>query len=312
MLYYCIWGAISSFYGWFMPSQPMYRISSNGWHGPQIMKGNATTMSTKRIFTLCTTLAVSMTFATAALAETLKMEPRDVAPAFRFTMTENGGTVQNYWDGIQTRDLDTDTAFRLFCTDLYTYTSNAFSYGGQSYNTTSLADSPFHNDLQKAQLQSLFDHVYTKAYNDDYAYNNDANSTLYGSLLQFAVWEIVNDTGDYLSLRDGGDLRFINAEVLSPYGTYVKSTETLELALSTLDSWFYAILNDAWDEIGYAEDKVNLTVYIAEGGSHLSQTFIGIDPYGKTATPEPMTIMIVGLGIAGVGAAAARQRMRKK
>ena len=265
-------------------------------------------MFAKRFFVLSVAMVISAIFATRTVAETLLLEPRDVAPAFRFTMTERGGTVQNYWDGIQTKDLDTDTAFRLFCTDLYTYTSGAFSYSGQIYDTTTLADSPFHSELQKAQLQSLFDHVYTKAYNDDYSYNNE----FYAALLQFAVWEIVNDTGDYLSLRSGGDLRFTNAEVLD-HGYYVSSTDTLELALSTLDDWFNAILGDTWSEIGYEEDKVNLTVYIAAGGSHVSQTFIGVDPYAKHyQTPEPTTMLIVGLGIAGAGAFAARRRTKQE
>ena len=269
-------------------------------------------MSVTRFFTLSVALIVSVAWTVASFAETLKIEPRDAIPAFRFTMSERGGVVQNYWDGIQTRDLDTDTAYRLFCTDLYTYTSGAFGgNAGQMYETTTLADSPFHSDLQKAQLQSLFDHVYTQAFNDDYSYNN----SFYASLFQFAVWEIANDTGDYLSLRDGGDLRFINAEVLNSSGYYVSSQETLDSALNTLDSWFYAIVNDAWDEIGYEEDKVNLTVYLAEGGTHVSQTFIGVDPYSKhyqnTATPEPTTMLIIGLGIAGAGAIAARQRRKK-
>ena len=269
-------------------------------------------MSTTKLFALSVTLVVSAAFTVETFAETLLMQPRDIAPTYRFIMSEaNGTSTYNYWDGIQTKDLDTDTAYRLFCTDLYTYTSNAFSYTGQGYTSTALANSEFHTDLQISQLQSLFDHVYTKAFNADYSYNND----FYASLFQFAIWEIVNDTADELSLREG-DLHFLDAGYLASNGvSYYQSNEVMEEALTTLDSWFYAIVNNAWDEIGYDEDKVNLTVYLAEGGTHVSQTFIGVDPYAthyQAATPEPTTMLIVGLGIVGIGTIAARRKTQKK
>jgi hypothetical protein len=271
-------------------------------------------MSTQKFFTLSAALIILMVAATTTLAETLVSEPRDAAPAFLYIMSMKGGTTSNYWDGIQTRDLETDTAYRLFCSDLYTYTSSAFSYGGQTYTTATLADSSFHTDLQKAQLQSLFDHVYTKAFNDDYS----TSDALLASLFQFAIWEIMNETSDYLSLREG-DLRFTNAGYLAANSsTYYQSNTVLEQALSTLDSWFYAILHDAWDEINYEEEHVNLTVYVAAGGTHVSQTFIGVDPYAQhyqnsvSTTPEPTTLVLVGLGLAGAGIAAARKRRMKK
>jgi len=158
--------------------------------------------------------------------------------------------------------------------------------------------------LQKTQIQSLFDHVYAQAFRDDYSVNN----AFYASLFQFALWEITNEIQGNLSLRDG-DLRLGNVAPLGADGKYVYDPALRELALDTLDSWFFAILNDSWDTIGYAEQKVNLTMYIAEGGTHVSQTFIGAE-YSSSSTPEPATIAVVGLGLAGL-ALIRRTRRRK-
>jgi hypothetical protein len=183
---------------------------------------------------------------------------------------------------------------RLFCADLFTQTSDNFDDGtGQVYHSTSLADSPFHSDIKKAQIQSLFDHVYTKAFNDDYSINN----TFYAALFQFALWEITNDPTNNLSLRNG-DLRLGNVAPLGSNGQYDSWDSALrDRALDTSDLWFYAILNDAWDKIGYDKDTVILTQYIAEGGAHVSQTFIGVE---HSSVPEPATILVAGLGVAGL------------
>jgi hypothetical protein len=65
------------------------------------------------------------------------------------------------------------------------------------------------------------------------------------------------------------------------------------------------------------EDYVDydLTVYVAEGGKTVSQTLISVtgspnrEPFeSTTATPEPATMLIFGLGLAGLGFA---RRMKK-
>jgi hypothetical protein len=223
---------------------------------------------------------------------------RDTIPQFAFQlMTQAGSNSASYTDGVGVYDNDTNDVFRLFCTDLYTSTSTAFGGEGQLYHTATLTESPFHTETQKVQLQSLFDHVYTKAFNADYS----AKDSLYSTIFQLAVWEIANDTSDRLSLRDG-DIYITNALVIKkgPEGqnqNYWDRT-VLQSALDTLDTWFSAIINNNWEAIGYSEDKVDLTIYLAEGGTDKSQTFIGVKP--GVGTPEPATMLIIGLGFAGL------------
>jgi hypothetical protein len=246
-------------------------------------------------------ILIAALFTAHANADTL-IDNTNKLPSFKLALSENGSTAWWYGDGVQVKDIDSDTAFRLFCADFNTDTSSGFNDGtGQVYNPSALTASPFHTDLQKGQLQSLFDHVYTKAYNDDYSTKND----LYANIFQFAVWEIIHETADTLSLRDG-DLFIKGAAVLRPEGHYVWDNTNLELVLSTLDDWFDAIVNDTWNTYGYDEDHVSLTVYMAEGGTDRSQTFIGVDP---NVTPEPATMLMFGIGIAGL---ALRRRFTKK
>ncbi|MDR3234818.1 MAG: PEP-CTERM sorting domain-containing protein [Planctomycetaceae bacterium] len=248
-------------------------------------------------------LGIAALCSTSVYAERLASD-RNTIPAFAFQLSRDAGqNYASYTDGVQLKDVDTNDAYRLFCTDLYTYTSSDFSSGaGQVYNPVSLADSMFHTDVQKVQLQSLFDHVYTKAFNADYSVKDD----LYANIFQLAVWEIANDTASNLSLRDG-DIAITKALVIKqgPNGENLNywDNAVYNTALNTLDSWFDAIINDNWAAIGYDEDRVNLTVYMAEGGTSASQTFIGV-----AVAPEPATMLILGLGIVGLGLARKRKR----
>ncbi|MDR3232843.1 MAG: PEP-CTERM sorting domain-containing protein [Planctomycetaceae bacterium] len=237
-------------------------------------------------------LGIAALCSTSVYADRLVSDPNATYPAFYFRLQTQQGTISTYTDGIQVKDTETNDAYRLFCTDLYTYTSSSFNNSngsGQVYDPVSLTNSIFHTDTQKVQLQSLFDHVYTKAFNADYSVKDSA----YANIFQLAVWEIANDSASNLSMRDGD---------ISLLGCSWGSTQ-LNQTLDTLDSWFDAIINDSWSDIGYAEDHVNLTVFMPEGGNHVSQTFLGV-----AITPEPATMLILGLGIAGLGLARKRRK----
>jgi hypothetical protein len=251
------------------------------------------------------TIAALTVFGTAltANADWLASQP-DSLLKFNYQVVTKYMSPLTEADGIKVYDKDADIAYRVFCTDLFTSTSRSFSSGGgQKYNPVALELSTFHSDTQKAQLQSLFDHVYTKAFNADYSYNDP----FYASIFNLAVWEIVHETSGALSL-ESGDL-YIRQAYERMVGTderihNVPNAKFLAKALATTADWFDAILNGSWEDYGYSEDKVNLTVWIAEGGTKVSQTFIGVAP-----TPEPATMLILGLGITGLGIA--RRRMAK-
>ena len=207
-----------------------------------------------------------------------------------------------YADGINVEDTSKEDTFRVFCSDLYTFTSDDFSGTGQSYKSVFLANSTFHTDLQKSQLQSLFDHVYTKAFNDDYSMNDP----LYASIFQIAVWEIVHDSGNLSATS--GNIQLTGAATLNANGKHYIDNNAFANIQSTLGQWYEAILNDSWDVLGYEYDPVTLTVWLAEGGSNVSQTFVGVN-LSSVATPEPATLAIIGLGLAGLGLA--RRRITK-
>ncbi|GHT30812.1 hypothetical protein FACS1894214_1360 [Planctomycetales bacterium] len=209
-------------------------------------------------------------------------------------------------EGIGVGNKDDNSIFNVMCSDLNTFTSPEFadSNAGQSYNRVALNDSTFHSANQKQQLQSLYDHVYWKAFDQDYGVIDPA----YAAMFQLAVWEIMNDSSDTLSLRNGDlyitDFYNTNAD-RTGWGTHM-STAQQEQLLAMSDAWFNAIINDSWDLIGYSENKSNLTVWVAEGGTDSSQTFIGVAP-----TPEPATMLIFGLGMAGFAAGKLRNRIKK-
>ena len=211
----------------------------------------------------------------------------------------NGGASQ-WGDGLLLREIENNDTLRVFCADFYTSVSDHFYGEGQAYVSGSLAASDLYTDLQKAQLQSLFDHVYTKAYNDDYSLNDP----LFSSIFTVAVWEIIHDNGNLD--RTSGNIRLTGGSTVQT-GGYNPNTAAFNLIGSTLDIWYDAILNDSWDSYGYDYDPVNLTLWVAEGGNHISQTFIGVDQR-PAVVPEPATLAVLGLGLAGLGLVRVRRR----
>jgi hypothetical protein len=192
---------------------------------------------------------------------------------------------------------DTGQDFRAFCSDYFTPTSAEFNNPliGQEYDATAL-NSPsmtLYSQIQKDALNSLFSHVYSTIYDSNGEIIDDVNSYLY----QLVVWEIVHETEGTWDIADG-EFGIKSAATYYPNDRTRSYTDTnfYNLAVNTINSWLEAIVgNITWDSIGY--DTVTdhqLTIYVADGGQNISQTFISVV---APITPEPATILMFGIGM---------------
>jgi hypothetical protein len=193
---------------------------------------------------------------------------------------------------------DTDQNFRVFCIDYFTQTTTEFRNPllGQEYDAVAL-DSPsmtLYTQAQKDALNSLFSHVYSTIYDVNGDIIDDANAYFY----QLVVWEIVHETSGTLNITDGA-LGITNAATYpNPDDPTVAVVDTAyyNTTVRIVNSWLDAIAGKTtWESLGY--DTItnhNLTVYVAEGGQTIAQTFISVV---SPIVPEPATMLIFGIGI---------------
>jgi hypothetical protein len=197
---------------------------------------------------------------------------------------------------------DTAQNFRAFCIDYDTLTSTGFNdpligneYDAVALNSLSMT---LYSQVQKEALNTLFSRVYSTIYdvNGEIIDIDDVNSYFY----QLVVWEIIHEPeGEIWNIAEGAFGIRNAATFHDPDNNrelaYV-DTNFYNLAVNTVNSWLGAINGDiTWDSIGY--DTVTdhqLTVYVAEGGQHISQTFISVV---SPITPEPATILMFGIGM---------------
>jgi hypothetical protein len=224
--------------------------------------------------------------------------------------------------------------------------ANSFYYWGSNPHiaeVSSLAATPY-TTVQQAQLQSLYDHVYySKAYNEDnFVAGQFIQNDRYAQLLAIAVEAILfSSTPDdpltlYTNTTYEGDVYY--AYETSRDWDYLQSVWDADDA-ALLTQWFSAINDNAWDLLdGYDEINVELTSYrvsrpepilMAMAISYASnnnddnnnnnnnnnnneQDYIQLFGVSRVTdfspTPEPATMLIVGLGLAGLGLASRRRK----
>ena len=253
-------------------------------------------MRTSTIFT--SVVAFAVVFSSVARADFLT---GNVAMTTWSSISGSGIQENVYVTPMRVTNNTTDQKdFLLFCGDFFTSTTSAYgSAAGQEYNAVAMASSTidFYTDLQKSQINDLFGHAYATAFNLD---GNILNTT-YAQAIQLSIWSILHEeTGNY-DILDG------SFRLTANYNTaVVEATNALLGAV---------IGNVDWSEIGMDEFvDYDLTVYVAEGGKTVSQTLISVtgSPNREEATavvPEPATMLIIGLGLAGLGFA---RRSRKQ
>ena len=219
------------------------------------------------------------------------------------TLTTSNGVHNIYVTPMRVTNNTTEQSnFLLFCGDFFTPTSVAYgSAEGQAYNAFAMASSSidFYTDVQKTRINDLFGHSYASAFD----LNGNILNGVYAQAIQLSVWSILHEETDNYNIL-GGSFR-----LSSNYNVDVVNATNALLS---------AVMGEVeWSTLGmYDYIDYDLTVYVADGGKHLSQTLISVtgspNREEATATPEPATMVVMGLGIAGLGALAARRRMKMR
>ena len=253
-------------------------------------------MRTSTIFTLVAAFAV--VFSSVARADFLT---GNVAMTTWSTLSGSGIQESVYVTPMRVTNNTTEQKdFLLFCGDFFTSTTSAYSSAaGQEYNAVALASSTidFYSDLQKSQINDLFGHTYATAFDLD---GNILNGT-YAQAIQLSIWSILHEETDNYNILEGSFRLTANYNM-----AVVEATNAL----------LSAVLGEVdWSVLGMDEYvDYDLTVYVAEGGKSVSQTLISVtgSPNREelpAVVPEPATMLIVGLGLAGLGFA---RRSRKQ
>ena len=237
--------------------------------------------------TICTFVIVSLiaVFATMnAYADTINLRLTGVGGSIA---APEGGTYASY---MRISDTVNGIDFVGFCADYDTPVSTAYQTSkGQDYNYAFLPEDAFFSKNQINQIQSLFDHVYATAFSPEGALRNVTAA----NAIQMALWSIINDD---TSMGAGSAGRTLANQFLA-----------------ALDADNTAV---TWDSIGYGDaTDTTLVIFRVPGGNHVSQSLISANymtgGYGTpNPTPEPATLLILGLGAIGAGFAA-RRRMSK-
>ena len=198
------------------------------------------------------------------------------------TTIYSGGTSQSVLvTPMNVTNLTTGQTLLAFCGDFTVSTSPAFgSSTGQAYGAHALFSPTLtiYSELQKSQVNDLFSYAYATAFD----YQGNVTNVTNARAFQLTLWELLTETDPMLDILTGN----FRASVSGAIAT-------------TTNAWLGVLAGaSTWDLLGLtAMAYDDLTVYVADGGVHASQTLISITcPPPPPVVPEPATMLIFGIG----------------
>lgn len=195
----------------------------------------------------------------------------------------------------------------FFCLDPQTNVKSGFSSTGINYSIVTSFDDATGGKLteaKKSAIISLIEHVYKPMMGLETT--NNKLFDFYQAAFQEVVWEIIMET--QVTVTDNqivAGLALSNGDwtctVGGVYGSaiYANNAAGADVALKSLtDQWFSGIMTGAW-AAEFAETALYEITYFAASGN-ASQPFFAITgEAASAATPEPASMLIMGIGLAG-------------